>query len=110
MLNSLVVLVTEQTLYAVLVFKIDVPQNVISLHDLIEDIEVQGQLIYALYLLHKLSADWAADSEIMVQNREALRAKSVPTVDENSWNLFPYIELLPAIVAEIKPPCFVVSL
>ena len=42
MLHSLVVLVTQQTLYAVLVFKIDVTKDIVSFHNLIEDIEVQG--------------------------------------------------------------------
>ena len=52
MLHSLVMLVTQQTLYAVLVFKIDVAKDVVSFHYLIQDIEVQGELVHALHLLH----------------------------------------------------------
>ena len=62
MLHPLVMLVTQQTLYTVLIFKIDISQDVISFHNLIEDIEVQWQLIDTLYLLNKLPANWAAHS------------------------------------------------
>ena len=70
MLDPLIMLLTEQGLrLEVLIFKIDISQDVISLHDLIEDIEVQWQLIDTLNLLDKLPANWAAHSEVMVQHR-----------------------------------------
>ena len=69
MLHPLIMLVTQQTFYTVLIFKIDISQDVISLHDLIEDIEVQWQLIDTFNLLDKLPAYWAAHSEVMVQHR-----------------------------------------
>ena len=69
MLHPLVMLVAQQTLYTVLIFKIDISQDVISFHNFIEDIEVQWQLIDTLYLLYKLPTNWAANSEVMVQHR-----------------------------------------
>jgi len=69
MLHPLVMLVAQQTLYTVLIFKIDISQDVISFHNFIEDIEVQWELIDTLYLLYKLPANWAAHSEVMVEHR-----------------------------------------
>lgn len=110
MLHSLVMLVAQQTLYTILIFKIDISQDVVTLHNLVKDIEVQRQLINALNLFNKLPTYWAADSKVMVEHREALSAESVSTVDKNPRNFLPDIELFTAIVAKIKPSCFIVSL
>ena len=60
--------VAKQTLDTIFILKVDVPQDVISLNKLIEDVEVKRQLVNALNLLYELTADWASNSEVVVQN------------------------------------------
>jgi hypothetical protein len=62
-LHSLVVLVAKQTVDALFILKIDISQNVVSLHYFVQDIEVEGEFVHALYLLNKLSANWASHSK-----------------------------------------------
>jgi hypothetical protein len=110
MLHSLIMLVTKKTLYTILILKVYVPQDIVSLHNFIKDVEIERELIDALNLLYKLSTDWAANSKVVVKYREAFSAESVSTVYENSWNLLSNIELFTAIVAKIKSPSLIVSL
>ena len=67
-LHPLVVFVTEQTLYTIFIFKVDVPQDVVSLNNLVKNVEVQGQLVDTLNLLYQLTADGATNPVLVMQN------------------------------------------
>ena len=110
MLHPLIVLVAEEAFNAVFIFEIQISEDAVPLDDLIEDIEVQRQLINALHLLNKLSANRASHPEIMVENLEALCAKSVATVNKDAWNSFANVEVLSAVIAEVKPTSPIVAL
>jgi len=110
MLHPLIMLVTKKTLYTIFILEVYVSQDIVSLHNFIKDVKIKRELIDTLHLLNKLSADWAANSEVVVKYREAFSAESVSTVDEDSWNLLSDIKLLTAIVAKIKSPCLIVCL
>lgn len=110
MLDPLVMFVAKQTLYTIFVFKVDVPENVIPFHDLVQNVEVKGQLIHAFNLLHEFAADWAAHSEVVVQHGETLSAECVPAMDQDPWNLFTDIKLLATIIAKVEAPSLVVGL
>lgn len=110
MLDSLVVLVAEQALDAVLVLKVQVAKDWVTLDDLVEDVEVQGKLVDALDLLDELSTDRAAHSEVVVQHLEALCTKGVATVDEDARNSLAHVELVTTIVAIVQAPSSIISL
>jgi hypothetical protein len=110
MLDPLIMLFAKQTLYAIFVFKVDISQNVVSFHNLIQDVKIERQLVYALHLLHQFPADGAPHSEVVMESRKALSAKSMAAMDQNSWNLLSNIKLFTAIVTKIKSPSFIVSL
>jgi len=109
-LHSLVVLVAQQTVDAVFIFKVDISKNTVTFHNFVQDIEIQGQLIDAFYLLHQFSADGTSHSEVVVQTGEALCAKSMAAVDEYPWNPLSHVEFFSAIVAKVKSPSLVISL
>ena len=65
-LHSLVMLIAEQALNALFVLEINVSEHMVSLDDLVQNIEIERQLVYTLNLLDELSANRAPDSVIMV--------------------------------------------
>lgn len=100
-LDTLVMSFAQQALDAFFVFEIDVSQDTIAFHNLIQDIEVQWKLVHAFDLLHQFSADGAPHSEVMVQALQALSAEGVSTVNEYPWDSLSNIELFCAIVAKV---------
>jgi len=109
-LDALVMLVAKQAVDALLVLKVDVSQDTVPLHDLVEDIEVKGQFVNAFDLLDQLAADGAPDSKVVVQLREALCAKGVAAVDHYPGDSFTHVELFCTIVAEVESAHLVVGL
>ena len=109
-LDPLVMLVAEQAVHALLVFEVDVSQDTISLYNLIQDVEVQRNLVYAFQLLDKLAADGTPHPKVMVQYWQALGAECMTAVNKNSWYPFANVELFSAIVAEVQTTIFVISL
>ena len=101
-LDSLIMLVAEQALDAVLVLEVQVPQDGVALHNFIQNVEVQGKLVDALNLLDELAANRTAHPEVMVEYLKALRAEGVPAVDEDARNSLANIELLATIVAIVE--------
>jgi hypothetical protein len=66
-LNALFVFLTEQAVDALFVFKVDVSQDTVSLHDFIQNVEVQRQLVNTLYLLHQFATNRASYAVVVVQ-------------------------------------------
>jgi len=110
MLDPLVVLIAQQAVDTLLLLEVYISQNAVSLHDLIENIEIQGQLVHALDLFDQLTADRASHPEVMVQDRKALGAESVAAVNQDPGNALADIKLFCAIVAKVEDPDFVVGL
>ena len=61
-------------------------------------------------MFHELAADGAPNSIDIVQGCQTLGAKSMPTMDENSRDLFTNIEGITTKVAKIKSSSLVISL
>ena len=67
MLDPLIMLLTEQGLrLEVLVFKIDISQNVVTFDYFIQNVEVKWQLINSLDLLHKFPTDWTSNPKVIM--------------------------------------------
>jgi hypothetical protein len=109
-LDSLVVLVAQQAVDALLVLEVNVSQDAVALHDLVQDVEVERQFVHAFDLLNQLSANWAPDSIVVVQHREAFSAESVSAMNQNPGDSFSDVEFVSAIVAEVESPDLVVGL
>ena len=109
-LHSGIVFFAQQTVNALLVLEVDVAQNAVAFHDLVQNVKVKGKLVDAFNLLHQLATDWAAHSEVVVQAVQTLRAERVAAVDQDTWNALAHVELFSAIVAEIEAPALVVAL
>jgi hypothetical protein len=111
MLDPLIMLLTEQGLrLEVLIFKIDISQNVVTFDYFIQNVEVERQLIHGLDLLHKFPTDGASNPKVIVENGEALGAKSVSAVNQDSWYPFANVEFVSAEVTKIKTTRFVICL
>ena len=41
---------------------------------------------------------------------QTLSAKSMPTMDQDSWYLFSYVKLITTKIAKIETPCLIISL
>ena len=67
MLNPLIVFFTEEAFDAIFIFEIYISQDMVSLHYFIKDVEIQRKFVHAFNLLDELSANWASNSEVMVQ-------------------------------------------
>jgi len=109
-LDALVVSLAQQAVNAVFVLEVDVPQDVVSFHDFVKDIEVQRQLVHAFNLLHQFSADGTSYSVVVVQALEALSAEGVSAVNQYPGYSFAHVELFSAIVTIVEASCFVVGL
>lgn len=68
MLYSLVVLLAYQTVYALLVLKINISQYGVPLYELVENIEIEGQLVDGLDAFHELAANRAPHPLVVVQD------------------------------------------
>lgn len=109
-LDSLVMLVTEETVDAFFIFEVDVSQNAVSFYDFVKDIEVQRQPINAFNLLHQFAANGTSHSEVVMQACQALSAKRVAAVNQYPGNALSNVEFFSAIVAKIKTSGLVISL
>ena len=70
MLDPLIILFTEQGLsLEVLIFKIDISQNVVSFDYFIQNVEVERQLINGLDLLHKFPTDGKSNPKVKLSCR-----------------------------------------
>ena len=109
-LDALIVLVAQETLYAVLVLEVQISQDGISLHDLIQDIEVQRQFIYTLHPFHQLPAYGTSHPKAVMQRLKALRAKSMTAMYQDPGNSLPNIKIVSTIIAEVEPSRSVIAL
>ena len=111
MLYSLVMFFTEQGLrLEVFILEIDISENVVTLDYFIQNVEVKRQLINSFDLLHKFPADWTSNPIVIMQLGKTLGAKSVTTVNQNSWYPLTYIEFFSAEVTKVKTTSFVICL
>ena len=112
MLDTLWVLFTELLAEALLVLILEVKaracQYRVLLNHLVENIDVEGQTLGRLQLLDKLAADWASDTVLMVQLLDAVRAQSMATMDQDSWNAFANVVLKSTELANVKTTRLVV--
>jgi hypothetical protein len=109
-LHPVVVTFADQTLDALLVLEVDVSQNGVSLHDLIQDIEVEGQLVHRLDLLDQFATDGASDSEVVVEGVQTFSAEGVATVHQYPRDALAHVELQSAVVAVVQASGVVISL
>ena len=82
----------------------------VSFYYLVKDIEVQWKSIGRVDLLNKFLADGTTNSVVMVQHLKALGTESVTTVNKYPRNLVTNIEVVSAIIAEVKTSGFIVTL
>ena len=109
--------ITQEAFNDVIIFKIYIFQNVITFNYFIQDIEVQGQLVDAFDLLNQFSTYWASYSILnlfilssMVKDIQTFSTKSMPAMNQYTWNFFTYVEIFSAKVAVVEPSSFIVCL
>jgi hypothetical protein len=108
-LDPLFMILTQQAVNTLFIFKIDISKDTVSFNDFIQNVEVQRQFIHTLNLFDKFSANWASHTIIVVESAQTLRTKSVSAVDHNSWDFFAHIKFAPAVIAIIEATTFVVG-
>ena len=109
-LDPLVMAIASEALDALLIFKVNYPENGVPLCDFIENIEIEGQFVDTLNLLDQLPANGAPDPVVIVERLEALGAKCVAAVDQYPGYPLADVELVAAVVAEVESPGLVVGL
>jgi phosphoglycerol transferase MdoB-like AlkP superfamily enzyme len=100
-LNALFVFLTKQAVDALFIFKVDVSQDTVSLHDFVQNVEVQRQLVHTFHLLHQFATNRASYAVVVVKLTQTLCTKSMTTVNQDPRNLFANIEFAPTIVAVV---------
>ena len=109
-LHPLVVSLAYQTVNAILILEIYISKNRISLHKLIQNVEIKRQLVNWLHLFDQFAANRAAYPTVMMEHIKALSAKSVSAMNKDSWYFLTHVEAVSAIVAEVKTASFIVCL
>ena len=110
MLHPLIVLLTQEEIDDFFVFEVDVPQDTVSLHDLVKDVEVERQLVYGFNLFDEFPTNRTPHPMVMVELGEALSAEGVSAVDQDPGDTLTHIELLAAEIAVVQAPSHVVGL
>ena len=112
MLNALRMLLAKFLRQTVLIFVFKVKagacQDRVLLHDLVQDVDVEGQALSGLKLLDELAADGTANTILVMQLLNAACAECVPTVDQDAWNSLTYVILEAAERTNIEPPRLIV--
>ncbi len=113
-LDSLGVLLAELFLQAVFVFVLEVKararQDGVFFDDLVQDVDVEGQALSTFELLDELATDGAADSVLVVQLLNAVRAQSMPAVDQDAGNPFAHVVLQAAELADVQAARLIVKI
>lgn len=105
MLDPVMMHFTQLLLYLVLTLLVEVEvhalKDVVVLHYLIEDIDVERQTLHCFQVLDQFSAQRTADSILSVKLSQAIRAESVSAVHEDPWNPFSHVVLKSAELADV---------
>jgi hypothetical protein len=85
-------------------FKVEVGlgEDGIFLHDLVKDVDIQGETLRALQLLDEFAANRASHAVVVVQGLDARGAQSVATVDQDARDALSYIVAEAAKLANVK--------
>ena len=106
MLDTLWMLLTEFFRQALLVLilkvKASTRQNRVFLDHFVKNVDVEGQSLGAFQLLDEFPADRAAHSILVMQLLNAVRAQSMATVDQNSWNTLTNVVLERTELANVE--------
>ena len=77
-------------------------ENRVLLDDLIEDVDVEGEALRTLELLHKFAADGAPHTVVMVQVLDARGAQGVPTVHQDAGDTLSHVVAQSAELADVQ--------
>ena len=66
-------------------------ENRVLLYDLIEDVDVKGEALRTLQLLHQLAADGAPHTVVVVQVLDTGGAQGVPAVHQDAGNTLSHV-------------------
>jgi len=91
-------------------FEVDVREERVLRHYLVQDVEVEGELVHALDTLEELPADRTADTPFAEEVTEAAGAKGVSATHNYTRDAISYIVFVAAEVTEVQLPVLVVCL
>jgi hypothetical protein len=90
--------------------EVDVRQEGVLGNDFVEDVEVEGEFVHRFDSLKELPADGTADAPFTEKVAQAGSAEGVTAPHNYPWNPVTDIVFIPAEVAEIQLPVFVICI
>ena len=89
--------------------EVDAREEGVLGHDLVQDVEIQGELVDGLDALQHFAAERALDLVVSEEVREAMRAECVATAHDDARDAGADVVLLPAKVTVVQAAGLVVG-
>lgn len=89
--------------------EVDGGEQRVIVHNLVENVEVEGKLVNGLNTLENFAAHWAANSIVPKEVAEAGGAESMSATHYDPWDSLAHVELKSTEVAKVQLSRFVAS-